>query len=115
MPADPRQIVAELAAKHGVEPLRDTGPMRVLDPEQAEQARGFIGFKSSDDEPDGKVAQRGARILLARAGAMLRERVWGLPDDPADPDAADFSDMRRVLDNVATQIHTPVRYGRHAR
>jgi len=84
--------------------------MAVLDPAQAGQARGFVGFKSGGDAPDEEIAKRGARILLARAGSMLRERVWGLTPDSNDPDAADFSDVARVLDDVAVQIHHPVRF-----
>jgi hypothetical protein len=107
VPAAPtaRQIVADLAVKHGVEQLRETGPMQVLDPEQFVQARGFLGFKSGDDTPDKEIARRGARILMARAGALLREKVWGLTDDSNDPDAADFSDVARSLDIRARDIH----------
>ena len=116
-PVDARQIVRDLANKHGVRPLDHTGPMQVLDPLQADQARGFVQFKSHDDQlPDDVIAKKGARILLARAGAMLREKVWGLTPDSNDPGAADFSDVALVLDDVAKQIHTPARYGnaRHA-
>jgi hypothetical protein len=117
---DPRDIVNELAAKHGVRPPDATGPLQVLDEAQARQARSFIGFKSQDHTAqDEEVGRRGARILRSLAGDDSRVRVWGLPDDPADPAAADFSDVTKSVDadRAARWPSAPVNgsAGRHER
>jgi hypothetical protein len=117
-PADPRQIVNALAAKHGVRPPPDTtGPLQIMDHDQVRQAIGFIRFKSQDikAEPEA-VGRRGSRILRALRGEMSRVRVWGLPDDPDDPDAADFSDVAKSVDHHR-DTHSPLRAGggRHER
>ena len=83
--------------------------------QQLRQTREFLQFRShlpaGEDE---QTVQRAARILRAHPRSPLREKVLGLPDDPGDPDAADFSDVTRGLDTWARAIHRRTVSGRHA-
>jgi hypothetical protein len=108
---DPRIVVERLAAKHGVKPPPRTGPLQVLDWGQTLRCRRFLKFKSQEpcDDPDSgapEVARRAARILLARAGSTLNQTVWGLPEDPEDPETTDFGDVTKVFDRWAERIHS---------
>ena len=99
------------ARRNGVgwDQIAGAGP--VPDPLQLEQARLFLQFRSHlPEREDDETRERASRILLAGQDAPSRERVWGLPDDPADPRSADFSDLARSLDEGAEKIHTPPRY-----
>lgn len=82
---------------------------------QVDQARSYVQFRSNLSEAeDQRTTERGARILRSHDHAPLKEQVWGLPEDPEHPDAADFSDMARALDQAAVMIHTNPARPRHA-
>jgi hypothetical protein len=89
-------------------------PAAPTNPQQMHQARGFVQFREGlGKDEDKQTKERAARILRARRDAPLGEMVWGLPDDPEDPAAADFSDVTRSLDDWAAAIHRRAVSGRH--
>jgi hypothetical protein len=114
------QILAARAAGVDWTDLLPDG--QLPDGRQIRQARAFVQFRQGlKEDEDPQTVQRAARILRAPDAAPSREKVWGLPDDPQDPAAADFSDVARALDQRAEVIHCrpaaprPDGRGRHAR
>ena len=93
--------------------LTSRGPVNLA---QVRSARKFLQFRSGfTPDEDQETARRAARVLRAGPAAELREKVLGLPADPGDPAAADFSDVAAGLDQWAEDIHRRAAPARHAR